>query len=243
MNYSELKLANPRLFWDGVCRGEISYSEGDALVTGDAAKTPLIEGFLNGPKPPEKSSFNPLTTSIIGPGSGYPKPWRSGSQFTQNASYGSTIGPYAKLVKLPEGNYLSFGDTCVGGSPGQCGGPDGGIYGRLGIGDGVHLGFRAQDWYNQFEGSYDTAYWNTQNGTDWLTWKQWWDSATKTTIPVIWYVSPTLALYAEAEVAHDTPDIGDPDYFPGPNLSGIADANYDLLIGMLAITAVARWIL
>ena len=60
---------------------------------------------------------------------------------------------------------------------------------------------------------------------------------------MIWYVSPTLALYAEAEVAHDTPDIGDPDYFPGPNLSGIADANYDLLIGMLAITAVTRWIL
>ena len=129
------------------------------LVTGDAAKTPLIEGFLNGPKPPEKSSFNPLTTSIIGPGSGYPKPWRSGSQFAQNGSYGSTIGPYAKLVKLPEGNYLSFGDTSVG-SAQQCGGPDGGIYGRLGIGDGVHLGFRAQDWYNQFEGSYDTAYWN-----------------------------------------------------------------------------------
>ena len=46
MNYSELKLANPRLFWDGVCRGEISYSEGDALVTGDAAKTPLLRDFL-----------------------------------------------------------------------------------------------------------------------------------------------------------------------------------------------------
>ena len=82
MEYSQLELHNPRLFWDGVCRGTISYSTGGALFTGDAAKTPLIEGFLGGPKPPEESSFNPLTTSIIGPGSGYPKPWRSGSQFT-----------------------------------------------------------------------------------------------------------------------------------------------------------------
>ena len=119
---------------------KISYSEGDALVTGSAVTNPLAEGFLGGPYPPENSSYNPLTTDMIGPGSGYPKPWRSGSQFLQNASYGSQIGPYAKLVKLPEGNYLSFGDTCVGGSPEQCGGPDGGIYGRLGIGDGLTLG-------------------------------------------------------------------------------------------------------
>ena len=96
MNYSELESANPRLFWDGVCRGSISPSTSNGtLVTGDAAKTPTIEGFLGGPKYPEESSYNPLTTDIIGPGSGYPKPWRSGSQFTQNASYGSTIGRYA----------------------------------------------------------------------------------------------------------------------------------------------------
>ena len=243
MDYSELKSANPRLFWDGVCRGSISYSTGGALVTGDAAKTPLIEGLLGGPKPPEESSFNPLTTSIIGPGSGYPKPWRSGSQFTQNASYGSQIGPYAKLVRLPDGDYVGFDDTCVGGYPGQCGGPYGGIYGRLGIGDGVHLGFRAQDWYNQDEGTYDTAYWNTQNDTDWLTWKKWWDGATKTTIEVIWYVDQVTALYAEAEVANDTPDIGDTNYFPGPNLNGVANASYDLLTGMVATAIVARWII
>jgi len=243
MDYSELKSANPRLFWDGVCRGSISYSTGGALATGSAVSSPLVEGFLNGPKPPEQSSYNPLTTDIIGPGSGYPKPWRSGSQFAQNASYGSQIGPYARLAKLPEGDYVGFDDTCVGGYPGQCGGAGGGIYGRLGIGDGIHLGFRAQDWYNQDEGNFGTEYYNNLNETEWLTWKQWWNSATKTTIPVIWYVSPTLALYAEAEVAHNTPDIGDADYFPGPNLSGVADASYDILVAMVSIAAITRWIL
>lgn len=245
MNYSELESANPRLFWDGVCRGSISPSTSNGtLVTGDAAKTPLIEGFLGGPKPPEESSFNPLTTDIIGPGSGYPKPWRSGSQFTQNASYGSTIGPYAKIVRLPAEDFIGFENTCVGSKPSRCGGANvGGIYGRLGIGDGEYLGFRAQDWYNQDEGSFDTAYWNAQNDTDWLTWKKWWDGATKTTIKVIWYVNSSVSVFAEVEVANDTPDIGDTDYFPGPNLNGVANASYDLLTGMLATAIVARWII
>ena len=244
MEISDLKAYNPRLFWDGVCRGAIPYSEAGALATGSAVTNPIAEGFLNGPKPPEESSYNPLTTDIIGPGSGYPKPWRSGGQFAQNGTYGSQIGPYARLAKLPEGNYTAFPNTCTDDYPDQCGGGNGGgIYGRLGIGDGTRLGFRAQDWYNQDEGTYDTAYWNIQNDTDWLTWKKWWDGATKTTIPVIWYVSPTLALFADAEVAHDTPDIGDTNYFPGPNLNGVANASYDLLTGMLATAIVARWII
>ena len=245
MNYSELESANPRLFWDGVCRGSISPSTSNGtLVTGDAAKNPVIEGFLGGPKYPEESSYNPLTTDIIGPGSGYPKPWRSGSQFTQNGSYGSAIGPYAKIVRLPAEDFIGFENTCVGSKPSRCGGVnDGGIYGRLGIGDGEYLGFRAQDWYNQDEGSFDTAYWNNRNDTDWLTWKQWWNSATKTTIKVIWYVNSSVSVFAEVEVANDTPDIGDTDYFPGPNLNGVANASYDLLTGMVATAAAARWII
>lgn len=244
MNYSELESANPRLFWDGVCRGSISPSTSNGtLVTGDAAKTPLIEGLLGGPKYPEESSYNPLTTDIIGPGSGYPKPWRSGSQFTQNASYGSTIGPYAKIVRLPAEDFIGFENTCVGSKPSRCGGDGGGIYGRLGIGDGEYLGFRAQDWYNQDEGSFDTAYWNNRNSTDWLTWKQWWDSATKTTIKVIWYVNSSVSVFAEVEVANDTPDIGDTDYFPGPNLNSASNGSYNLLTGMVATAAAARWII
>ena len=245
MNYSELESANPRLFWDGVCRGSISPSTSNGtLVTGDAAKNPVIEGFLGGPKYPEESSYNPLTTDIIGPGSGYPKPWRSGSQFTQNGSYGSAIGPYAKIVRLPAEDFIGFENTCVGSKPSRCGGVnDGGIYGRLGIGDGEYLGFRSQDWYNQDEGSFDTAYWNNRNDTDWLTWKQWWNSATKTTIKVIWYVNSFVSVFAEVEVANDTPDIGDTDYFPGPNLNGVANASYDLLTGMVATAAAARWII
>ena len=245
MEYSQLEFHNPRLFWDGVCRGAISPGASNGtLVTGDAAKNPVIEGFLGGPKYPEASSYNPLTTDIIGPGSGYPKPWRSGSQFTQNGSYGSTIGPYAKIVRLPAEDFIGFENTCVGSNPPRCGGANGGgIYGRLGIGDGEYLGFRAQDWYNQDEGTYDTAYWNNRNSTDWLTWKQWWDSATKTTIKVIWYVNSSLSVFAEVEVANDTPDIGDTNYFPGPNLNGVANASYDLLTGMLATAIVARWII
>ena len=245
MNYSELESANPRLFWDGVCRGSISPSTSNGtLVTGDAAKNPTIEGFLGGPKYPEESSYNPLTTDIIGPGSGYPKPWRSGSQFTQNASYGSAIGPYAKIVRLPAEDFIGFENTCVGSKPPRCGGANGGgIYGRLGIGDGEYLGFRSQDWYNQDEGTFDTAYWNNRNSTDWLTWKKWWDGATKTTIKVIWYVNSSVSVFAEVEVANDTPDIGDTDYFPGPNLNGVANASYDLLTGMVATAIAARWII
>ena len=82
-----------------------------------------------------------------------------------------------------------------------------------------------------------------RNDTDWLTWKKWWDGATKTTIEVIWYVDQFTALYAEAEVANDTPDIGDTNYFPGPNLNGVANASYDLLTGMVATAIVARWII
>ena len=244
MEYSQLELHNPRLFWDGVCRGSISPSASNGtLVTGDAAKNPVIEGFLGGPRYPEESSYNPLTTDIIGPGSGYPKPWRSGSQFTQNASYGSTIGPYAKIVRLPAEDFIGFENTCVGSKPSRCGGDGGGIYGRLGIGDGQYLGFRAQDWYNQDEGSFDTAYWNNRNSTDWLPWKKWWDGATKTTIKVIWYVNSSVSVFAEVEVANDTPDIGDTDYFPGPNLNSASNASYNLLQGMIATAAAARWII
>ena len=48
-----------------------------------------------------------------------------------------------------------------------------------------------------------------------VNWKQWW--IVKTTIPVYGMLVPLL-LFAEVEVLHDTPDIGDADYFPGPNL-------------------------
>jgi len=243
MDYSELKSANPRLFWDGVCRGGISYSNAGALQTGGAAQFPLIEGILGGPIPPNGSSFNSTSTPPIGPGGSYPRPWRSGSQQTQNASYGSTIGPYARLVKIPEGYDLYFPNTCSSEKPNQCGGSGGGIYGRLGIGDGQYLGFRAQDWYNQNEGTYNTAYWNNELSTQWLTWKSWWNSASKTTITAIWVIDNITSVLAEVEVAYDTPNPGDDKYYPGPNLSSFDDYALPLLSVVIGVAVIGgAWI-
>lgn len=245
MEYSRLKTSNPRLYWDGVCRGRISYSDAGALQTGGAAQFPLIEGILGGPIPPNGSSFNSTSTPPIGPGGSYPRPWRSGSQQTQNASYGSTIGPYARLVKLPDGDFISLKNTCIdsSGYPKQCGGSGGGIYGRLGIGDGQYLGFRAQDWYNQNEGTYNTAYWNNELSTQWLTWKKWWDSASKTTITAIWVVDNITSFIAEVEVAYATPNPGDDTFYPGANLSAFDDFSLPLLSVVIGVAVIGgAWI-
>lgn len=239
MNFSDIKQYNERLFWDGVCRKKISYSQAGALATGSAASSPLIEGFSGGPKSPVYSNFDPTGSISIGPGGTYPKPWRSASQFLQDGSYGSQIGPFARLVKIPEN--ISMENTCVGDLP-NCGGDGGGIYGRLGISDDGTLGFRSQDWYNQSEGTYDTTFWNGQLGTDWVTWKSWWDSASKATVTAKW-MDPILPFNVEVEVAYDSLSPGDEGYFPAPSLNGVADASYDLLIAMVAIAAVTRWIL
>lgn len=249
MNYSELKAANSRLFWDGVCRGTISYSVAGALETGIAAQFPLIEGILGGPWPPNGASFIPSSTPIppIGPGGSYPRPWRSGSQQTQNISYGSAIGPYARLVKIPDGYDIDFPNTCLGEKPSQCGGGGGGIYGRLGVGDGEHLAFRPQDWYNQSEGTYNTAYWNAQfQGVypeSWFTWKNWWSSASKTTITAIWVVDTATSVLAEVEVAYDTPNPGDNGYFPGPNLSSFDDYAIPILTVVTAAAVLGGWLI
>jgi len=238
--YSELKEANPKLFYDAVCRGNITYAEAGALQTGGTVTSLLVEGFLGGPHGQENSSYNPLTTDIIGPGTGYPKPWRSGSQKLQDNSYGSQIGPYARIVPS------SINDPSF---PGQCCEPktndpqnnpcEGGIFGRIGIGDGSYLGFRAQPWYDQAEGTYNTIYWQSQ-GANWDTWKDWWDNCTKTTITCIWEDIPGNPL-VDVEVAHDYLGPGDDGYWGGPNMSGVAENSYDLLVAMVAIAVLIRW--
>lgn len=243
MNYSDLKSANPRLFWDGICRGSISYSQASALQTGSAAQFPLVEGILGGPKTPIATSFNPQATPPIGASNTYPKPWRSGGQFAQDASYGSSIGPFARLVKIPDTIYMD--NTCIGDIP-NCGGSSGGIYGRLGIGNGTYLGFRAQDWYNQNEGTYNTAYWNSSlnpaPNPEWLTWKKWWDSASKATIEVIW-ADPLLPFLVEVEVAYSTPQPGDASYYPATNLSAFDDYALPLLSVVISAAVIGgAWI-
>ena len=238
--FSELKEANPKLFYDAVCRGFITYSESGALTPGSVAATPLIEGLLGGPHGQENVGYNPLTTDIIGPGTGYPKPWRSAGHKLQDASYGSSIGPFARIVPS------SISDPSF---PGQCCEPpndqpannpcQGGIFGRVGIGDGSRLGFRAQDWHGQDEGTYDTAYWNSQ-GSNWDTWQEWWENCTKTVITCIWEDIPGNP-EIQVEIANDYFGPGDDGYFGGPNLSGLAQNSYDLLVGMVALAVLIRW--
>lgn len=238
--YSELKEANPKLAYDAVCRGFISYADIGALQTGGTVTSLLIEGILGGPHSQENSYYNPLTTDIIGAGTGYPKPWRSAGQKTQDQSYGSSIGPFARIVPS------SINDPAF---PGQCCEPknndpknnpcQGGIFGRIGIGDGNHLGFRAQPWYDQAEGTYNTAYWQSQ-GANWDTWQDWWDNCTKTTITCIWEDIPGSP-EVQVEVANGYLGPGDDGYFGGPNLNGLASASYDLLVGMIALAAFIRW--
>lgn len=235
---SQLKQFNPKLFYDGVCRGKISYSEAGALTPGNVVTNTLVEGLLGGPHAQENSGYNPLTTDIIGAGTGYPKPWRSASQKLQDQSYGSTIGPFARILSstIDTPPFNSCIDECEDTSD-PC---NKGIFGRIGIGDGNHLGFRAQNWYGQAEGTYNTEYWQNQ-GANWDTWKDWWDNCTKTTITCIWEDIPGNP-EVQVEVANDYIDIGDDDYFPGLNGRVYADASLDLLVAMVALAVfVSRW--
>ena len=233
---AQLKEFNPKLFYDGVCRGKISYSEAGALTPGNVITNILAEGFLGGPHGQENVGYNPLTTDIIGAGTGYPKPWRGASQKLQDQSYGSLIGPFARIVTSSI-NTPPF-DTCVD----ECETSDpceNGIFGRIGIGDGLRLGFRAQNWYGQAEGTYNTAYWNNQ-GANWDTWKDWWDNCTKTTITCIWEDIPGTP-EIQVEVANDYLGPGDDGYWGGPNVSGLAENSYDLLVAMVALAVLIRW--
>ena len=238
---SELKLFNPSLYWDGVCREIIPHSEAATLNIGDPVQSPFTQGFLGGPHQPVATSFDPNGSGgiPIGPGDSYPKPWRSAEQNLQALSNGSLTGPFARLVRIPEEIRVFCVDAC--GSPVEklCGGGDGGVFGRLGLGDGNQLGFRAQNWYHQDEGTYDTAYYNNQ-GTNWPTWKEWWSNVHKATVYAVWEDvagSPVV----EVEVAFEDLGPGDGGYWPGPGLSGVATASYDLLIGMIALAALTRW--
>ena len=237
MDINELKVWNPRLWKDGICRGAITYSQAGALTPGNIVTNPFVEGLFGAPHQPVTVAFDPNSGSVpIGPSDTYPKPWRSLSQKTQDGTYGSQIGPFARLVNLPAG---TFADTCKEGQESeQC---QLGLFGRLGIGNGSYPGFRLQDWYNQNEGSYGAAYYNEQNGTNWHTWKQWWDGASKVTIYAVWEDYPGDPL-VEVEIAYDVTDLGDPDWYPGQNLGLVGDASFDLLVGMVAIAAAARWL-
>ena len=241
MDYNELRNNNLRLWEDGICRGSISYSQAGGLAPGGPITNLLAEGFLGGPHPPIVISFDPTGGIPIGPGDTYPKPWRGAQQRLNDASYGSTIGPFARIVSI--NNNINFDDTCVDECDSSNGGDDQckiGLFGRLGIGDGSVIGFRLMDWHGQDEGNFNTAYFNNQFGSNWDTWKEWWENASKATVFAKWenvIGSPTV----EVEVAYDYVGVNDDDFYPGLNGQSLADNSLDLLVAMVAVAVLIRW--
>lgn len=237
--YNELEVWNPKLWADGICRGKISYSDIGALQTGSAVNNTLIEGILGGPHPPIVYGFNPNGNVPIGASDTYPKPWRSASQRLQDGSYGSQIGPFARIVSIRNNPNFdnSCVDSCMTGDNISC---SNGIWGRLGLGSGGQLAFRAQPWYDQAEGTYNAEYWNSQYSADWDSWKEWWANASKATVNAVWedlYDKPEV----QVEVAYDYIRTSDDDFFPGLDGKVYSDFSLDLLVAMVAIAAFVRW--
>jgi hypothetical protein len=242
--FSELKEANPRLFWDGVGRGDISYSEAGALSWGSPVSSPFIEGILGGPFPPEYYLLNPDAAPPLAESGQYPKPWRSYSQRITNANY-TYVGPYAKFVgfKSCDGGGC-VGDTCTEVNRRNKSKPSA-VWGRYGIAlSGPNSGqtaFFPQDWYNPSEGTYDAEYWNTQYSPEplWQTRKKWWGSISRKTITTRF---GNTGLLCEIEVAYNTPQFGTDAYFAGVDASIYNDYSLDLLVIMVGIAALTRWL-
>ena len=248
MSYEKLRIANPKLFFDGVSKGLIPYtSMPEILEVGSPVSSSLVEGFLGGPHPPEAYTFDPYVGVPFGGSGAYPKPWRSAAQKLQDDVYTASIGPYAKMVGVTDcAQNASSGcinDTCADSqSPSSV--PTG-IYGRLGLiltgGLSGQVGFNPQNWYDQDQGYYDADYWSDQfeleGSARWLSKQDWWESATKTVISV-WYGS----IKVDVEVATSVKSFDNPDYYRGLDLSIYNDYSLDLLFVMVSVAAATRWI-
>ena len=240
----ELKLYNPRLYWDGVGREKISYSEAGALVWGPPVSTPFIEGILGGPHAPEYYLLDPDAEPPTGEGGQYPKPWRSAAQKLQNANY-TYVGPYAKFVGFKKCTGSGcIADTCTEANKNSKAKPSA-VWGRYGIAlSGAYSGqpaFFPQDWYNPSEGTYNATYWNNQYNLDppWQTRKNWWGSVTKKTITTRF---GNTGLLCEIEVCYNTPQFGTAAYFAGVDAAIYNDFSLELLVVMVGIAALTRWL-
>lgn len=257
MDIDKLKTVNPQLYWDAVANGIIPYSTAGALSWGSAASSPLIESFIGGPKPPDYRS-HPLPTDFSAPtafaeSGAYPKPWRSGSQYIQNATY-SNVGPYASLVGwvTSDENGNGIVSRCCT-SSGSSGNPKSTrLWGRWGVatsgprsGEGA---FFPQNWYDPSEGTYNATYWNNyfeQSGSpldpEWQLRKDWWSSINKITIKS--YFANT-GIPCEIEIAQSFFEFGTPEYFAGIDLGVYPDFSIELtlLVAMVSIAAAARWL-
>jgi len=255
MSYDKLRIANPKLFFDGIDKGFIpSSAHIGEIAIGQAASSPMIEGVMGGPHAPESYTFDPYVGIPIGANAAYPKPWRSAAQKIQDDVYGAFIGPFAKMVGITDcsqnGTIGCTNDTCSKNGPINqsflASVPE--IYGRLGILlDGGYVGeveFRPQNWYHQDQGTRDGPWWSNYfdppitGDQQWLTKKDWWAAATKTVISV-WYGT----IKVDVEVATGTLSFDDDEHFPGEDLSAYNDYSLDLLFVMVSVAAATRWIL
>ena len=74
---------------------------------------------------------------------------------------------------------------------------------------------------------------------EWQTRQNWWESITKKTIITRF---ENTGILCKIEVGYKFLDIGDAEYFPGLDLGTYPDASLDLLVAMVALTAVTRWL-
>lgn len=250
----ELKLYNPKLYWDAYFRGKIPQSHVSSLVWGQPASAPFLESILQGPKPPNYTSIpipgdydNPTAFAESG---NYPKPWRSAAQFTQNAQY-TNIGPYACFIGFVDCDSSGcVGDTCTEFNKNHPAFNQIRIFGRWGLAtsgpNSAEGAFFIQDWHSPGEGTYDAHFWNTYfadagNPLDpeWQLRKDWWESINKVTVET--YFGNT-GLKCKIELAQSFFEFGTPEYFAGIDLAVYPDFSLDLLVAMVAIAAIARWL-
>ena len=184
----------------------------------------------------EPSDFSTPTTFAAS--GAYPKPWRSYAQRTQNATY-TNVGPYAALVGWSDADSICDVKNKENNVKAKR------LWGRWGVAtSGPNSGqgaFFMQDWHTPSEGSYNAHYYNGQASPDpeWQLRVDWWESITKKTIFTRFQ---NTGLICQIEVAYKHLDFDDVGYYQGPDISGVADNSYDLLVAMVAIAVLARWL-
>ena len=246
---TQLKERNPRLFWDGVGRGNIPYSAADALYPGGNYSN--ADQWVGGPQAPRNYSFDPDTQNPLGSSGVYPTPWLSFAQGTSNASY-TYLGAYAKMIGFEDcsgSGCESSAKCCTGENSDPSKYTDGytGIWGRLGQ---VQSGSQAGEWgfypmnrQTDTTGRNTAAEWNThyeRTGDDaWLSKEDWWKSVNKEI--VVRYLANT-GIKVRVQVATGMYGFNDPEYYKGMNLNGVADYSHTLLVTMIGVAAAARWI-
>jgi len=253
MVLDDLKLYNPRLYWDMVARGSVPYSQAGALQWGNPVQNLFAESILGGPEAPDYTSI-PLPDDYDAPtqfaeSGNYPKPWRSYAQYAQNANY-TYVGPYACFVGFVDcdgGGCVP--DTCTDANK-KSGIKPVRLWGRWGVAisgpNSAEGAFFPQDWYTPSEGTYNADYFNnyySEQGNpldpEWQLRKDWWESINKLTIET--YFGNT-GLKCKIEVAQSFFEFGTPEYFAGIDLAVYNDYSLDLLVAMVAIAAIARWL-